>query len=92
VFCTNDEWSGEKLKLAKYTPDAELPFETTCGNLFKYCHIVRERGHKQPVFGRSVLLADAVAIHCTNGDIITGYENIVKWDNAIWFVNLSRDG
>jgi len=58
---------------------------------WKYCHIVREKRHPQPAFGRDELNDDVlVAIHCTGGidDTRLRYAPYINWKEVDWFIEL----
>jgi len=82
-----------KSKLLKVEPGLSSPFSTDTGLRFTHCHVVREKGHPQPVFGRNVRDGDRVLVHCKTGEeYVVDASGVGSWEALDWFINLSGDG
>jgi len=103
VLVYDNDWTGFdavpscKLILTSFTSytnryEAGHPFLTSTACRGKYCHIVREKNHPQPAFGRSTEQSDMLLVcyEDDSHDILRDSE--VEWDLVKWFINLSRDG
>jgi len=77
-----------KLCLTDFKPKARNCF---CNGVveYMYCHIVREKGIKQPAFGRDVADNEPVVTHIKKQNIFrTNVARFVKWDDVDWFIEL----